>query len=219
MAGEEYQAEGDNSTPTPSPERQNPKGNANFLSLLFFCWMEKVLRLGSTKTLDSDDLFPLLPEDQSKRLVEKLSGKWADERGSSALAGRSPRLWKAFLRFVPIRSYVTLVVLRLLVSGSYVMLPLLTWYFLRSLAQASDRATASLYIVGLCVAALVRALVITHANYFCDLWGMRLKVAAIGLVYRKVKPLIVRLASFRNLAVFTTFLSTVSFHFILLHFT
>ena len=166
----------------------NPKGTANFLSLVFFWWMEKVLRLGSKKTLGTDDLFPLLPEDQSKKLVDSLGTKWTEESGEGQLEGRKPRLWKAFVKFVPIRAYVTLVLFRLLISMSCVVFPLLAWFFLRSLTNVSslDYTSASLCILGIGVSTLVRALVIHHSNYFCDLWGLRLKVAAIGLVYRKV---------------------------------
>ena len=166
----------------------NPKENANILSILLFWWMNKILNLGSKRTLQSEDLLPLLEGDKAEILVETVVTEWKEQIQLARREGRHPKLWKAIMRVIPPKGYVTLVVLRLLSSASYIGLLLLIWFFLRSLSDSSatDTLTSSLYIVGIGAVSLVRGLSVHHSDHFCELWGMRLKVSVIGIVYRKV---------------------------------
>ena len=166
----------------------NPKVNANILSILLFWWMNKILNLGSKRTLQSEDLLPLLEGDKAEILVETVATEWKEQIQLARREGRHPKLWKAIMRVIPPKGYVTLVVLRLLSSASYIGLLLLIWFFLRSLSDSSatDTLTSSLYIVGIGAVSLVRGLSVHHSDHFCELWGLRLKVSVIGIVYRKV---------------------------------
>ena len=169
---------------------RNPKVNANILSILLFWWMNKILNLGSKRTLQSEDLLPLLEGDTAEILVETVVTEWKEQIQLARREGRHPKLWKAIMRVIPPKGYVTLVVLRLLSSASYIGLLLLIWFFLRFLSDSSATSTltSSLYIVGIGAVSLVRALCFHHSDHFCELWGMRLKVSVIGIVYRKVWP-------------------------------
>ena len=169
----------------------NPKTTANFFSTIFFWWINKTLKLGNKQPLQDDDLFPLLEEDNTQRLVECIATEWKEEVEVSHEKGTKPQLWKAVKRVIPAKAYVKLVVLSLLSSASFVGVLVLIWFFLRSLGDMSyiEYVASSRYILGIGILCLVRALTVHHAENFCEVWGMRLKVATTGLVYRKVNSL------------------------------
>ena len=165
----------------------SPRHSANCLSALFFVWMNEVLTRGSKRALQASDLFPLHEKDTADYLVAKISTEWREQREASEKKQRRPKIWKALMRVIPSKDYTKLVMLCFLSSASYVGLLLIVWFFLRSLMSATQNSVAvGLYIVGIGVLSAVRALCVHHSDYFCELWGMRLKVATIGLVYRKV---------------------------------
>ena len=56
----------------------NPRGRASVLSILFFGWMNNVLKLGNKKSLGDQDLFPFL-EDQKAELLVSRAGCWLSE--------------------------------------------------------------------------------------------------------------------------------------------
>ncbi|KAJ7370583.1 hypothetical protein OS493_031319 [Desmophyllum pertusum] len=50
---------------------KNPRDGASALSIVFFWWMNDVLRLGNKLTLTDQDLFPLLEDHKSEELIAK----------------------------------------------------------------------------------------------------------------------------------------------------
>ena len=63
-------------------------------SKLTFCWMNSLMRIGSKRWLDPCDLYPLLNEDKTKILTEKLESSWNEEVRNK---GREARLTRALL--------------------------------------------------------------------------------------------------------------------------
>lgn len=53
-------------------ESVNPVLNANIFSRITIWWMNKIFVTGNKRPLEEDDLFPLLEEDKSEVLTEKL---------------------------------------------------------------------------------------------------------------------------------------------------
>ena len=53
-------------------DRNNPKESANIFSILSFSWMNSILATGNTRPLENNDLFPLLDEDKTQGLTERL---------------------------------------------------------------------------------------------------------------------------------------------------
>ncbi|EDO29450.1 predicted protein, partial [Nematostella vectensis] len=50
----------------------NPKERAGVFSRLTFCWINSILQIGNKRVLDTSDLYPLLDEDKSRDLTDKL---------------------------------------------------------------------------------------------------------------------------------------------------
>ena len=167
---------------------ENPKQQANFFSLLTFFWLNKLLRQGSKRTLNGEDLPPLLKEDQSERLVEMLEKEWKQEVQKCHQRGTRPRLWKAVLRMIPARDYIPFIFLRLLFSMSFIFTPVILWFFLRALNSTSDveHTTLFLCVALLGLAAIIKSLSTHYGFHIGDLWNVRIKVATVGLIYKKV---------------------------------
>lgn len=60
-------------------KKENPRKNASILSILSFWWVKEILAIGNKRPLQNDDLFPLLDEDKTQTLTEKLQQTWNEE--------------------------------------------------------------------------------------------------------------------------------------------
>ena len=179
-----------NSARRDAKEKQetNPKKDANCFSLLTFWWVGAILRKGNKTSLNDTDLYPLLEEDKSQRLVEFAEREWKEEVRRCQAKGTKPRLWKCLLRMLPWTDLVLVALLKLLQSATTIALPVMLWFLLGSLPDSPtlDHQAAFGWVSGLCVTALASALSGAHWTYVSDMWGIRLKTATIGLVYKKV---------------------------------
>ena len=54
-----------------------------------------------------------------------------------------------------------------------------------------DMKFSSMYVAFLGLTSLIKALAKHHYNYLTELWGLKMKVALIGLVYKKVSSVII----------------------------
>ena len=77
---------------THSSESKNPRDGASWLSIIFFWWMNDLLRLGSNQPLTEGDLFPLLEGYKAEALVKKAEKCWLDELRRSKAENKKPRL-------------------------------------------------------------------------------------------------------------------------------
>ena len=164
-------------------ESQNPRDGANWLSIMFFWWMNDVIKLGNDQPLTKKDLFPLLEHYKSEMLVKKAEKWWLKE-----LRSKTPHLWKAIAGLIPWKSYLMMLTLQTFRSVSFVSLPACLWLLLKTLNDVSnsDMKLAFIYIAILGMASLIQATSTQHYDYLTELWGLKLKVALIGLVYKKV---------------------------------
>lgn len=167
---------------------RNPRDRASWLSIIFFWWMNNVLTLGNKRPLTDGDLFPLLQDYKAEVLVQKAEQFWFDELEKSQSKPTKARLWKVMARLIPWQSRLVLIVLKVIWSLSFVFLPLCLWLVLKTLNDGPDMEIkfALMYVALLALASLVRALSTQHYDYLTELWGLKLKVALIGLVYNKV---------------------------------
>ena len=135
-------------------KKQSPMENANIFSLLFFWWMNDTLKFGSKRPLQDEDLFPL--EDELKALTEvlvnKLEIEWYKENDSCARKNKRPRLWKVMFKMFSHKKYLIFAAVKLIHSLSNVLLPVMVWFFLRSLSEGNKikalRHCALLYYHG-----------------------------------------------------------------------
>ena len=176
---------------------RNPRDGANFLSVMLLSWMNGLLTLGNKRPLNEDDLFPVLDDCKAELLLSKAESNWLKEKEQYQLNGRKPRLWKAIFRMVPFKACLLMIVLKLLQSVTFVLLPVCLWLFLKTLNDDQNVNYASVfsYVALLGIIGVVKTFSFQHYDYITELWGLRLKVATIGLVYKKVSgfPLCLRL--------------------------
>ena len=69
------------------------------------------------------------------------------------------------------------------------MLPLSLWVVLKELNDGTgmDMKRVSMYVALLALISIVKAVSTPHYDYITELWALKLKVAVIGLVYKKVR--------------------------------
>ena len=168
--------------------KKNPRDTAGWLSVVFFCWMNDVLTLGNKRPLTDEDLFPLLDDFKAKVLVEKAETCWLDELKRSQLKNTKPLLWKAMVGIISWRSRFVITIFLTLRCVSFVCLPVCLWLVLKTLNDGPnmDMKWAFIYVALLGLTSVIQGASTQHYNYVTELWGLKLKVALIGLVYKKV---------------------------------
>ncbi|KAL9973022.1 hypothetical protein ACROYT_G019427 [Oculina patagonica] len=136
-----------------------------------------------------EDIFPVRTQDSMEHLVNKLEKLWEQEVTKSRLTGCKPRLWKAFCRMFSWKAYTWMIILKLLRSLSTVFLPLLLWFFLSDLEKESQEgysASSFVLVAGMILLAVSKGLTKSHFAGMAEIWGVQLKVASIGLIYKKI---------------------------------
>ena len=152
-----------------------------------------MLKQGNNRPLIEEDLFHPPEDYKAEILVEEAERYWLEELKRSQSRGKKPRLWKAMLRLIPWKSGLVMIILKTLESLSFVFLPLCLWLVLKTLNDGPDvdMKFVSMYVALLGLTSLIKALATHHFNYLAELWGLKLKVALIGLVYKKVSSVII----------------------------
>lgn len=170
------------------PESKNPRGEAGWLSIMFLRWMNDVLRLGNKRPLTEEDLFPLLDDYKAEVLVNKVENCWLDELRKSRLKNKKPQLWKAIFRFIPWKSALIMIILRTFWVLSFAFQPVCLWLVLKTLNDGPnmDMKFAIIGVALLGTTSIAKVFSTQHYDYLTELWALKLKVALIGLVYKKV---------------------------------
>ena len=166
---------------------RNPRHEAGFLSLLTFSWINNVLRLGSKQPLEEKHLFTVETSLQAERLVADLEREWLAEERASEQNRTKPCLWRAMMRVIPCRDYVIVAFLRMLYAIAFNIFPLIVWFFLKSISTSSEisyEATLP-FVIGISVVVFTITLWSNHGSFKAEIISTKLKVATIGLVYKK----------------------------------
>ena len=165
-----------------------PVRQADFFSLLTFSWMNNVLKLGSRQPLEEKHMLPVETSFKAERLVADLEREWLAEERAAEQNRTKPRLWKAMMRVIPCRDSVTVAFLRILYAIAFHLFPLIIWLFLKSISSSSEinyKATLP-FVIGMPFIAFTRTLCSVHGRFKAEMIATKLKVAMIGLVYKKV---------------------------------
>ena len=103
-----------------------------------------------------------------------------------------PHLWKVVFGLIPWGSRFAIIILLMLRSVSFACLPLCLWLVLKTLNDGAnmDMKWAFIYVAFLGMTSVIQGASTQHYNYATELWGLKLKVALIGLVYKKVIQLV-----------------------------
>jgi len=172
---------------TDPKQKKNPKKTANIFSILSFWWVGQLLDLGSKRSLENDDLFPLLEEDKTQTSTENLYRTWNEEksRPSSEGASNGRRLFKAIIRAFSVVDYLFILSVGLVPGVCNVLQPVFLSLLLPALMKYSTKE-AYIYATGICLSSFVRAIATHQYRYHGDLMALRWKSATVGIVYRKV---------------------------------
>ena len=165
---------------------QNPRETASFLSLLTFSWLNNVLKLGSKQPLEEEHLLPLEPSFQAEKLIADLEREWMAEERASEQNSTKPRLWRAMMKVISPRDYVTLGLLRVFYSLTMNILPLILWFFLRSISSENSYTSALPFVICISLASIARSVFVSQGVFKAERLTIKLKVALTGLVYKKV---------------------------------
>ncbi|KAJ7392175.1 hypothetical protein OS493_013547 [Desmophyllum pertusum] len=167
---------------------RNPREKAGFLSLLTFSWINDILKLGSKQPLEEKHLFPVETSNQAERLVADLEREWLAEERVSEQNRTKPRLWRAMMRVISNREYITLALFRSFYTITFILLPVIVWFFLKSISTASGISykTTLPFVIGIPLVAITRSACHAQAIFLVQVIAVRLKVASIGLVYKKI---------------------------------
>ena len=166
---------------------RNPRDHPGFLSQLTFSWMNDVLKLGGKQPLEEKHLFAVESSCEAERLVADLEREWLAEGRASEQNRTEPRLWKAMMRAIPCRDYVTVAFLRMFYFIAFNSFPLIVWFFLKSISTSTEisyKATLP-FVFGVSLVTFIRTLCANHGVFKMDMISTRLKVALTGLVYKK----------------------------------
>ncbi|XP_068754030.1 ATP-binding cassette sub-family C member 4-like isoform X2 [Montipora capricornis] len=124
-------------------------------------------------------------------LVEDAEKHWFQELKRCQSRKRKPRLSKAMTSLIPWKSGLVMIFLKILESFSSALQPLCLWLVLKTLNDGPnlDLKFAFMYVAFLGATSVMKALTTYHYDYLTELWGLKMKVALIGLVYKKVLSL------------------------------
>ena len=167
--------------------------NVSFLSTLFFQWMNILMKKGSERAVDENDLLPLKEENTTWFLTEKLQAKWIEETADRERHDLTPKLSKSVLKMLTMKDSMILITAGSFITFCRILQPLLLGYLIKSLMIADLQNN---YLVYGCASAigineLVCSLSSHQFDYSCELLGIRISCALKGLVYMKVKVTVI----------------------------
>ncbi|CED82203.1 metal resistance protein ycf1 [Phaffia rhodozyma] len=179
--------------------KENPKLTANFFEILTFSWLTPLMKLGSQRFIDEDDIFDLDPNDKADVLGEKLYKNWEAARVKhhaqhpvkqvEGQKAKHPSLFVVLAKSYG-GPYLTATVLKILNDLLSFTQPQLLRLLLRYVAtyQTSTPAPA---IQGIAIsltmflAAVIQTCLLHQYFDRAFTTGMRVKTGIVWLIYRK----------------------------------
>ncbi|KAL9956481.1 hypothetical protein ACROYT_G037962 [Oculina patagonica] len=165
----------------------NDVTNVDFVSVLFFQWMNSIFKIGNKQTLEKSDFLPLSKENTTSSVTEQLQTNWNREKAKCKENGKRPKLWKSVVKMLSAREAIIIIFLGALYSLSRLIQPLFLGYLVSTLMSAEPPKTYLLYgcAFGMCINTLIGNLGLQHLCYKCELLAIRISSALKGLVYFK----------------------------------
>ena len=172
-------------------KKENPRKNANILSILSFWWVKEILAIGNKRPLENDDLFPLLDEDKTQSLTAKLQQTWNEETANRVPGkkGNGYRLFRALVRMLPWTDYVYALTLVLVYSICKVLQPAFLSLLLQELMKrpAEELWWTYIYGAGICLSQFVGVICNYQYAYHVFLMSLRWKSASVAVIYKRVR--------------------------------
>ena len=160
----------------------------SFVSSLFFCWMNGVLKEGSQRPLDQNDFLPLSDENSGRFVTDKLRKSWESEKHHCKVNGKRPKLWKSVFDMLSAKDVTIILTGNILYTTSRLLFPLFLGYLVSKLMSTEAENTYQLYACALamCLNGLIGGLGMHQQDYRCEILGIKIASALRGLVYQKV---------------------------------
>ena len=160
----------------------------SFVSSLFFCWMNGVLKEGSQRPLDQNDFLPLSDENSGRFVTDKLRKSWESEKHHCKMNGKRPKLWKSVFDMLSAKDIIIILTGITLYTTSRLLFPLFLGYLVSKLMSTEAENTYRLYACALamCLNGLIGGLGMHQQDYRCEILGIKIASALRGLVYQKV---------------------------------
>ncbi|KAG5894560.1 hypothetical protein JTB14_021542 [Gonioctena quinquepunctata] len=162
--------------------KQHPIDRGNILNQIFFCWFPSYLLKGLRKQIDEDDMYEIRKSQESTYLGDKLESAWLQEKKS-----KNPSLLKAL--FIVFRGQLALsAIFHMFSEGVKIFQPVLISKLVSFFEPNSPAASpgeiytyAAIVVLSCCIQ------VLCNHNYmmFVLAVGMKIRVAACSLIYRK----------------------------------
>ncbi|XP_043470081.1 probable multidrug resistance-associated protein lethal(2)03659 isoform X1 [Leptopilina heterotoma] len=169
-------------------EVKNPRENANIFSVLSFAWLLKIFLLGNKKDLEVTDLYSPLKEHTSKKLSDKLSTFWNEEKKREKNGKLKPNLiralvrcfWKQFIFIGCIQGFIELVVR---IYQPIFLSKLLHHFETGDVFLNND----SFYYAGALICCLLTHSILHNlCLYGLHHLGLKVRIACGSLMYRKI---------------------------------
>ncbi|XP_057310387.1 ATP-binding cassette sub-family C member 4-like [Hydractinia symbiolongicarpus] len=161
----------------------NPLKNANLLSQFFFWYMNKTFSLGSSRPLEKGDVHDITDKESSELLSEELERNWLVEK----TAKKNPSLFFCLLKM---RGCILLLCGFMLFITE--LLKICQTVFLQQLIQNFSDSdfgkdnSAYFWAVSLSACLIACWALLHHSFHVVEKTGTRLKIACIGVIYKKV---------------------------------
>ncbi|XP_045508072.1 ATP-binding cassette sub-family C member 4-like [Colias croceus] len=168
---------------TAPPQKSVP----GLVSRMLYAWMFPLFVNGNRRDLEEYDLVPTKSIYDSKITGDALEKNWLIEEGIAKAAGREPSLSRVLFKTF-FWSYIPGGILQLIYTSLRTVTPLLFSELLSywSVNNTMTTAVASYYAAAMIVANLLAAFCNHHGNYYCQQFGMKLRVAVSTLMFRKI---------------------------------
>ncbi|CAH1105115.1 unnamed protein product [Psylliodes chrysocephalus] len=169
---------------------ENPKKRVNCIIKLFFGWMYQTVRKGAKQCLELKDLYIVLDKDKSEKLANKLEKNWNDELNKAKLKSGIPSFLKAIQKtfcfefmLYGLLWFILNVCIR---CAQPIILAKLISCFSETYKGTDEQLDKDIYGVLLVGVTGCGMFITHHTNFGLAIIGMRIRIAASSLVYRKL---------------------------------
>ncbi|XP_034300532.2 ATP-binding cassette sub-family C member 4-like [Magallana gigas] len=164
-----------------------PYSTANWLSRFTFWWIFPLFRYGFRHPLTQDNLYDVLPEDQSHLLGDRMEKSWNDHVEKCEKKGKKPSLYWAVIAEFKWEWGVNGIFL-VVSEGIKIIQPYLVGRIISYFQPGTTLSQTEVYIYATVVAVSHILELIVNPKYFFNSHhiALKMKVAVASLIYRKI---------------------------------
>uniref|UniRef100_A0A1Q3F1A4 Putative abc transporter c family member 3 n=2 Tax=Culex tarsalis TaxID=7177 RepID=A0A1Q3F1A4_CULTA len=164
----------------------NPAQKASFLSYIVFGWVIPIFYKGARKELGPEDLYQPLTAHKSNTLGNRLCEAWEDEVNRKRAKGQKPSLMRAGCRVFGWNIALLGLVLVVLELAFKVTQPIFIGALVRYYSKENGDINEAYLYAGAVVLGSAISVLFMHSYMLSQLHlGMKLRVAACSMIYRK----------------------------------